>query len=112
MSGLSSEEVITISSIQWTLTDETKSKLISAVRKAAVADAQQKAQDYSEALGLEILSCESITSFGGPSPAAFGMRMFKAAPVGGEQAESLSLEPADVSLEVTLNAKFVAGQRS
>ncbi|MEE1754984.1 SIMPL domain-containing protein [Streptomyces sp. SP18CS02] len=82
-------------------------------RRQAVKEAVQRAREYAEALGTRLaalveladLGAENPAPYGGPPPAAGGMRMAFAAEAT-EMAPPLDLEPQRQTVTAQVNARF------
>lgn len=109
---------VTISWVEWKLTDERKDAVTTEVRALAVADATLKAQTYANAIGLAQLRAIAIAdpgmlgdqvgaSGGGHDFAGAAPRMMKASmdSAGGPE---LSLKPEEIEIAVVVDARFVA----
>ena len=111
LSGVSAMQGVSVSGIEWTLTEPRKVQLTDQVRAAAVHDARDKAQSYASSLGLGTVRVVAIADVGmlGTAPPTSPMpraaHMMSAAP---ESAEELSLTPQDVLLLAAVDARFVA----
>jgi uncharacterized protein len=103
---------VRIDGIDWALTEQTRQRAEATSRVAAVEQARAKAEAYAGALGLTRLTCVAIADpgmLGDPgnaplvSPAAYSRAM--AAPSDGP---SLVLNPEDIAVSTTVDARFLA----
>lgn len=99
---------VEIDSLNWSLTDETGTKVASEARKLALRDAIRQADDYSEVLGRAV-SVVEITDQGF-SPYRTTRHMVAASMVdfSGSDPAPLDLTPQDVEVESQLNVTFEA----
>jgi uncharacterized protein YggE len=110
---LSTMPLVSISHVEWRLTDATKASLASENRHEAIKDAVVKARDYAAVLGRGKPETVEVSDGGGTfggygqgirSHAAFGSRNAR-----GQQAgEILDFEPESVQLNTTVTVKFLA----
>ncbi|WP_368499460.1 SIMPL domain-containing protein [Herbiconiux sp. A18JL235] len=108
-------EGIAVDGITWSLAPETDAVVRAEARRAAVADAVAKAEDYAAALGLDEISPVSIadagllddtgSSGGAPAPRAMAL-MAKSAPTPG----GMELRPAAIVVEAVVHARFAAAR--
>ncbi|CAI7633470.1 unnamed protein product [Penicillium viridicatum] len=102
---------VEIDGLDWSLTDETGSRLASDARKLALRDAIKQAEDYSEVLGRSV-SVVEITDEG-MSPYRATHRHMMAATFGGPAGEEdpapLDLTPQDIDVESQVNVTFKDG---
>lgn len=94
--------------IEWTLTDTTRHAAEREIRQEAVREAQRRAQDYADAVGLGPVRVRTISDPGlsGPGEPRVLMARAMAAPAGGPA--EISLRPDDIVIEVGVEATFVA----
>ncbi|CAI7622052.1 unnamed protein product [Penicillium crustosum] len=98
---------VEIDGLDWSLTDETGSRLASDARKLALRDAIKQADDFSEVLGRSV-SVVEITNEG-ISPYRATHRHMMAASFGGPAGEDpapLDLTPQDIDVESEVNVTF------
>ena len=94
--------------VHWSLTDETRSRLLREVRAAAVADARARAHDYADAAGLGLprltaLSDTGLLGGGGGVEMASARLMSDAADDLGQ-----TLRPDDIRVTAVVEARFTA----
>lgn len=89
--------------------------MVSALRKAAVADASAKARDLADALGKQELECTCITLnntvAGTPHGQGYAVMRGAVGKAGGAappEVSSIEVKPEDVRLSVSLSARFRA----
>ena len=99
-------EGIAIDGIEWLLSPDTEVALHSEVRRAAIQDAQTKAREYADALGLDSVTALSLSDPGLlDDPASPGvMAMAKASRASG----GVELRPSAIVIEATVHARFAA----
>lgn len=103
---------IEILGIDWQLTAPTKKSLGSESRKLAMLDAVEKARDYAEVIGREVVAVEvkepSSWEFGYGRPAAMlpQMPQMPGGSAGGGAEKGLDLTPQNIELKHTLQVKF------
>jgi uncharacterized protein YggE len=112
---LSRMPYVSIRSLSWSLSDNTRAALGSESRRQAVADAVMKAKDFGKAVGKEKITPVEITdekSLAGSArvPVAFGSSAMRStAPAGAQPPGSgLSFEPDEVNLECSVRVRFEA----
>jgi uncharacterized protein len=113
---LASVPHVAIRSINWQLTDKTKSSLVGDSRRLAVEHAVSKARDFAAAVGKSHIVPVEINSEGdgGHRPAAlFGtgaaaVRSRAALGARHEEGDRLNFEPEEVNLSCTVGMKFEA----
>lgn len=103
---------VRIDGIDWTLTEQTRTDSIAAVRTSAVEDARRKATTYAGALGLSELRCVAVADPGmlgdhssgaGGGPVGYA-RAMKAS----DEAGGLAFSPEDIAVAASVDARFVA----
>ncbi|PGH08736.1 hypothetical protein AJ79_05927 [Helicocarpus griseus UAMH5409] len=104
---------VSVSSVEWKLTDATVASLATESRTSAVHDALAKAQDYAKAFGYEKVEPREVSDSGYGLPStqtASAMRSKKIPGVAGRTEESHELEfhPEAVSLNCCVHATFHA----
>ena len=106
---------VTISQLEWTLTDARLRDVTADVQSKAVQDAVAKATVYAKAIGLSSVKAIAVADPGmlsdsGRGVAEFGMERtsfaMKAMDVGG--AAELSLKPNDIEVSASVDVRFVA----
>ncbi len=98
----------TVENTEYILTDRTKEDLGSESRKAALRDAIQKAHDYAEVIGKNVMAVEikdQGSSSGGRTKQTARRNNYKTSP---SHVDGLSVEPEDVELKSSVEVKFVA----
>lgn len=113
MAGL---DGITISRLEWTLTDARRVAVTAEVRSRAVKDAVSKATVYAQSIGLGSVRAiaiadpgmlgDQVGTAGGGMQLASSSRQFKAMDAAG--APELSLKPEDIEVAAVVDARFVA----
>jgi uncharacterized protein YggE len=102
------DESLTSDGVQWSLTDETTSRLLREVRAAAVADARARAQDYADAAGLgapRLVALSDTGLLGG----AGGAEVFSARLMSGAADElAQTVRPEDIRIAAEVEARFTA----
>lgn len=108
-------EGVSITSVEWALTDRRRAAVIDEVRTAAVAEAAQRAGVYAAALGLTEVSPVAIYEDGlrpgvgsTPVPAPFALGARAAAADAAGSGDPVELRPADIGVAVTISADFDA----
>lgn len=108
---------VTISQLEWALTDTRRVAVTAEVRSRAVKDAVSKATVYAQSIGLGSVRAIAIAdpgmlgdqvgaSGGGGMQFAASSRQFKAMDAGGTP--ELSLKPEDIEVSAVVDARFVA----
>jgi uncharacterized protein YggE len=103
---------VSISSIEWRLTDATRSSLASQSRREAVKDAVVKAKDYAAVLvrgkpeAVEVM--DGSGHFDGYVPGQMRMAAHGGAFAQQRQGEVLDFEPESIQLNSTVTVKFIA----
>ncbi|WP_059021100.1 SIMPL domain-containing protein [Mycobacterium sp. M26] len=105
-------EGLSISYLDWELTDSRRLALERATRQHAVQDARRRAQDYADALELGAVTVRSVSDPGlnRPAPAPRAAMLAQAAPPGGG-AEEFALRPQDVEVSAEVEATFVVAEK-
>jgi len=107
----------TVGSIQWDLTDATRTSATTEVRSRAVKDAVQKASVYAQSIGLGTVTAIALADpgmLGDPSsgtggfPAPAGFRAMKADSMMAGGAPELALKPEDIAVQAVVDARFTA----
>ncbi|CAI7607588.1 unnamed protein product [Penicillium glandicola] len=93
---------VEIDGVDWSLTDETGSRLASDARQLALRDAIQQANDYSTVLGRAVEVVE-IADQGIPYRATHTRMMANNFDYSGEDAPPLDLTPQDIDVESNIN---------
>lgn len=107
-------EGVTVSSIDWDLTDSTRTSATVEVRSRAVKDAVAKATVYAQSIGLGSVSAIALAdpgmlgdpSGGAPHPAFARASMKSSFDAGG--GAQLALKPEEISVSAIVDARFVA----
>jgi uncharacterized protein YggE len=102
---------VQVQGVQWSLTDPTRESIARELRLAAVRDAQQRARDYADALGLSDVALEQLWEAdlrpgSGSSDAGLSRKAFAYASADAVQPIELGPEPLEVAHSVTVD--FVA----
>ena len=99
-------EGLSVSFVDWALTEAKRLKVERATRQKAVRDAQRRAQDYADALDLGKVVVRGISDpgVGGPAPMARAMMAADGMPAGG--APEFALRPEDVEIAASVEAVF------
>jgi uncharacterized protein len=106
---------VSVSGIEWALTDATKAELTGQVRREAVGDAVRRAGDYAAALGIATLTPIAVAEpgmlggdvrFAGEAAMSYnaGRRVASA-----EAASPLDLNPENVKVSAQVDVRFVTG---
>jgi len=108
---LSTMPFVSISQVEWRLTDATKASLASESRREAVKDAVVKARDYAAVLGRG--EPEAVDVSDGSGSYGQGVRSRVAVHGGGngrgqQASEVLDFEPESVQLNTRVTVKFLA----
>ena len=109
---------VTVGSINWDLTDETRKKANTEVRSLAVADAVAKATIFATSIGLTTVTAVALAdpgmlgdptggSGGGMAAPTFRGAM-KAASFDSQGGPQLTLKPEDIAVASVVDARFVA----
>ena len=100
---------VQVESLEWGLTESTRTTATAEVRSRAVKDAVAKASVYAQSIGLASVTATALADPGmlGVGVPAPETRMMKAA----ADVSHLSLKPADIEIEATVDARFVATGR-
>ena len=101
---------LSISYVDWALTEAKRLKTERATRRKAVRDAQRRAQDYADALDLGKVVVRAISDpgVGGPAPMARAMKAADGMPGGGPE---FALRPEDVEIAAQVEAVFTVASR-
>lgn len=101
-----------VTQVDWALTVKRKDELLREVRTLAVQDAVTRAQQYSDALGLGVVSPGSIADAGmlvaGLHPAGEASVGPVQPRAGGANTAQLELLPNDIEVKAVVDARFVA----
>ena len=106
--------LVSISKVEWRLTDATKASLASQSRREAVKDAVIKAGDYAAVLGRGKPEAVEVSDGNGNFSSYGQSYRTRAAVHGGghghgqQDGEILDLEPESVQLNTTVTVKFLA----
>lgn len=95
---------VTVSGVEWRLTDESRMAQEAALLASAVADAHRRATVLANAAGqarLDFLELSDQPLSDGPAP-MLGARMMSA----DAHAEGIDLTPADIHIDVCVHARF------
>jgi len=105
-------EGLSVSYVDWALTETKRLKVERATRQKAVRDAQRRAQDYADALDLGKVVVRGISDpgVGRPAPMARAMLAAESMPVDGGAAE-FALRPEDVEIAAGVEAVFTVASR-
>jgi uncharacterized protein YggE len=95
-----------VNGIDWALSAVRRRAVEREARQEALRDAKRRAQDYADALDLGAVAVRSVTDPGlsGPGQAKVVMARAVADPAGGQP--EIGLRPADVEIEVYVEATF------
>jgi uncharacterized protein YggE len=111
---LSTMPLVSISQVEWRLTDATKASLASESRREAIKDAVVKARDYAAVLGRGKPEAVEISD-GSGSFGSYGQGFRSRVAVQGsgygraqQEGEILDFEPESVQLNTTVTVKFLA----
>lgn len=108
LTAAAADETLEFNGVRWSLTDETKSRLLREVRAAAVADARARAQDYADAAGLGSPRLTALSDAGllqGPG----GAEMASARLMSGVADDTgQTVRPEDIRVLAEVEARFVA----
>lgn len=109
---------VTVGSIQWELTDATRTSVTAEVQSRAVKDAVQKATVYAQSIGLGRVTAIALadpgmlgdpSSGGGGFPAPAGaFRAMKADSMMTGGGPELALKPEEIAVQAVVDARFVA----
>lgn len=99
-------EGLSISYVEWALTETKRLKVERATRQKAVRDAQRRAQDYADALDLGKVVVRGISDpgVGRPAPMARAVLAAESMPAGGSV--EFALRPEDVEISAEVEAVF------
>lgn len=110
-------EGVTLGSVTWDLTAETRAAASTDVRSRAVTDAVAKATTFAKAIGLGTLTAIALADpgmLGDPGAGNGGgipgpmMRAFTAQAFDGGIAPQLALKPEEIAVASTVDARFIA----
>lgn len=111
-------EGVTVGSIQWALTDATRTSVTAEVRSRAVKDAVQKATVYAQSIGLGKVTAIALADpgmLGDPSgggggfpPQGGAFRAMKADAMMAPGGPELALKPEDIAVQAAVDARFIA----
>lgn len=107
---------VTVGSIEWSLTDGTRTSATSEVRSRAVRDAVTKATVFAQSIGLKSVKAIALADpgmLGDPSGGAqpspvFAKGAMRAQAFDGGSAPQLALKPEEIAVASTVDARFVA----
>lgn len=108
---------VRLAGIEWALTERRRHELTAQVRRAAVADARDKAQSYADALGMGAVQAVAVADAGmlgqgmrpeRPEAAMYSRALAMAAPDGGGSSE-IELAPEDIEIDTSIDARFLVG---
>ncbi|HTW17774.1 MAG TPA: SIMPL domain-containing protein [Nocardioides sp.] len=103
---------VSVSGIEWALTEQTKRNVVEGVRARAVEEARRKAQVYADALGLGPVRCVALADpgmLGDHSSAQGGITAAAYSRAGqAEEPGGLSFTPEDIAVSATVDARFLA----
>ena len=103
---------LSISYVDWALTETKRLKVERTTRQKAVRDAQRRAQDYADALDLGKVVVRAISDPGVSRSAPMARAMMAADGAPGEGAAEFALRPDDVEIAAAVEAVFtVAGRK-
>jgi len=108
---LTTTPFVSISLIDWRLTDKTRASLSTEIRRMAIEDAVKKAQDFGNALGRRHIVATEVSSIGGGTygnPYATASPRIQIRSYRREPQEELNFEPEDVAINCSVEVKFVA----
>lgn len=103
LTAVAQREGVTVSQVQWDLTDQTRESVTAEVQTRAIAAAVTKATRYAQALGHQQVEAVAISDPGllgtnGPAPRAMLARA--------ESTSGFELRPADITVRAEINAQF------
>ncbi|RFA14990.1 SIMPL domain-containing protein [Subtercola boreus] len=113
--SVAAEEGVTVSGIDWALTEVTKARITVEAQNGAVQDAVSRATAYARSLGLSTVSPLAVSDPGmlggdtnaGASP-LHDMAMMSRAAGGGASGGGLDLKPEDITVSSRVHARFAA----
>ncbi|MGF3055659.1 SIMPL domain-containing protein [Microbacterium sp. YY-01] len=112
ISEVSVRDGITIYSVQWSLTETTREEVEREVATRSVAVAIVRAEAYARALGLTTVTAQEIADTGllSRNEPRHEPRMMsaRASAVGASTAPQFELEPEDIIVSATVEARFIA----
>ena len=110
-------DAVTVGSIEWDITDETRAAVTTDVRTKAVQDAVAKATVYAKALGVGAIRPLALADVGmlgdpsggggGPQPVFARGAMMKSQAYDSSAAQ-LALKPEDILIQAMVDARFSA----
>jgi len=105
-------EGLSVSYVEWALTESKRLKVERATRQQAVRDAQRRAQDYADALDLGKVVVRAISDpgMGRPAPAARAAMMAHDVSLDGVAPE-FELRPEEVEIGAHVEAVFTVASR-
>jgi len=102
-----------VGTVRWALTEARRDALAKDARTRAVRDAQERAQQYADALGLGMVRPVALADAGmlgeGLAPQGSGPVAYARAGAGGGTPD-LQLVPEDIEVAARVDARFVAGR--
>lgn len=105
---------VTVGSLQWDLTETTRSVAIAEVRSRAVKDAVVKATIYAQSIGLGQLKAVAIADegmlgdVGAGTPSRLMMKEMRMAAASDQGSAPLSLAPEELEIQAIVDARFIA----
>lgn len=108
---------VTVTSIEWALTDATRTSATVEVRSRAVKDAVAKASVYAQSIGLGSVTATALADpgmLGDPSGGGSGSQpvfargAMKSMAFDSSGAPQLALKPEDIAVASTVDARFIA----
>jgi uncharacterized protein YggE len=107
---------VTVSGIEWSLTDARRATLEEQTRAGAVHNAREKATSYAHNLGLGVVRPVAIADMGmleqaqhsGESKRAMAAQMYGASAMGGGGEEVLDFTPQEIVVASYVDARFLA----
>lgn len=117
LSTVASLHGVTITGIDWSLTEQRHAALIEDARTAAVHDARNKAQAYASSIGLGVVQPVALADAGmlgdqwhSPMDGGASEVALVAADLnGGQNGAELNFTPQDIELSAAVDARFLAG---
>lgn len=103
---------LSISYVEWALTEAKRLKTERATRQKAVRDAQRRAQDYADALDLGTVVVRGISDLGAGRPAPMARAVLAAQSMAADGgAPEFALRPEDVEIAAEVEAVFTVASR-